>query len=489
MLSTNIATPAVIGLYVDNNTMQDVFRGVNVSGFVGFQTAIRSNNITIIDDNVYGVSQNAIELTNTHGANNAAGQSIIQDNNLSGSGTGTANTLASLVYCSENSGVSSPSVICNFASSSYNGFHFNKSNFQSVWQGNQMNPVQHGLAISGNQGKIGPQGGAAFASNNQWLTSGWNATLNHYQTYIYLGASAVNSKLYVAPTKVPTINSGAAGVQLFQKYGPSNTLSVVTGGGFDCMGFASNRVISLPASGDYSLGSSLYNDNSVAYRELFFNDSVLISSGTYGTFYGSFEDSTIAKFLSIEEKLFNEAYSEANIVLSAIDPINDVESTYADFYGILSLYVEKKLAQQSLSATDLESLLDLANRCPAEYGPGVYQARALYGLITREPLVADNCGSSSDRKRATSAMYDEINLWNPAVFPNPFLGKFKIRSNSNDTEYTAIVQDLTGRTIIEQSRRFVNGEDEILVNLSRGTYLLILESPINGRCWKKIVSN
>ena len=480
------------GLTIDGNHINGAFRGIAVNGVSNFQTNIQGNIISLRDDNVFNVAQQGIYLVNSMSGANKPSQFQIAQNSVSGGTASVSNPLMSMVFSGNNMGIYSPSISCNEIQDSHKGFVFNGANSNAVWAGNIMQPMAQGLRLE-NAAVIGTQGGPSLVNANQW-----QGTWTGDHTYVDGAATnATNSVLWVKfiTGYIPTINNGPFPSQY---YGTSNN-SVRNGSvaaDFNCIGIPNALVIPVPHVNEFNDDSQgeYYIQKTALYRFLHFNDSLRLADegGELATFYGDMAETSIDKFMQVEELLYEGNYAEAQDMLALIEPSDQhpVENNYKGFYTLCANYLTLDEDQQYSEADSL-ALHDLAILCPGTNGACIYQARALYNTIFGQELNYEACGEASGNRAANNTSIENIvetsGLDGVKIFPNPATNKLNIiGKNETDLLYIEIF-DVSGRSVFQKTAPTKNKSFDLDFDLLNGIYFLTIKDSQNNTLNEKLI--
>lgn len=476
--SVNV-TPAVVGLVVQRNKINRVYRGVYFNGISGaFPNRIEDNTIILQEDNMSTNSQAGVYVVNNSGSN------VISSNTLSGIYTGataTSNSLVTLVHSGNNTQyyiAKSPSVSCNDLSNAYRGFNFNSANHGAAWMGNTMDNLARGMVLSGG-GVIGPQGAPNNPSDNQWTGGAFTGTLNG--TYVDGSSDAGFSKLWVKNTGnyVPQ-NAGFVSMNLSYAIA-TNTPN--TSGAYSCGG-AAPVLFAIPSFTDYETEDMAYIARYAFYTYLNANDSVKQSDGNFVTFYEDHDGSSFHVFTQVEENLYLGNLTSAASLISSFTSTNTVEDNYKSYYEMYIEFAENNFLPTN--GTDSTALYEIAALCPAENGACVYQARALY------ERVFGVLGSYTDDCLDEGARMMQSNLSNAVIgnfdiFPNPAINEIKVYYPIKDGETLLEISDLSGRVIYNKKVVFEKGYTDLEFNLKNGVYFIAIKEEGNGKQVKKMV--
>ena len=393
------------------------------------------------------------------------------------------NTLATLVYCSINTGINSPSVTCNTLSNSNQGFEFNSTNSLSIWAGNIMQPLKSGLVLSGN-GVIGQQGTSATAVSNQWSGS-WTGT--NYGTFIDGSSTATSSPMWVkSGTTSPPTNTGTA--LSSQWYGALGSLFIATGGDYNCIGIPNNKVHQPPVRSNYYSNEMFYIARTALYRLLYETPSLRTGNSVLNNFYNSLAGSNIQKFMQVEQRLNNVDFVGARSINTAITTTNTVEANYKNYYNLYLTFGEAGF--RPTTTLNQEALLNLASLCPASNGACVYQARALYNVVFKEVVnYVNNCNKNTGARMAGD-LQDEPTLlqtWELNIFPNPATNQITLVSNTENEMLNVNITDISGRTVLTQDVKLNGFMVNLDLSLLNGAYVVNIKNSNNETITKKLL--
>lgn len=125
----------------------------------------------------------------------------------------------------------------------------------------------------------------------------------------------------------------------------------------------------------------------------------------------------------------------------------------------------------------LTGFLALANQCPLEYGPAVFQAQAWIWSIDPMAWFTNPCetgGVNSGKMERISDLQDtssELMM----VYPNPAMDQIHVLSNASEAYHLRVFNSL-GSVVLEMD---CEGGKEIVLQVSnypKGAYLLQVES-------------
>lgn len=475
-------------LLVTDNYINRVYRGISINGMNSYSTSIKTNTVNLTTDGLYGTTQRGIELVNT--LNNV----IITTNTLSAANT--SNTLATLVYLGNNTGSTSPSVTCNYLTTSYQGFEFNSTNSNTYWRGNSMQNLGRGMVLS-NVGVIGTQGSSTNASDNTWNGS-WSG-LNG--TFVDLSSDASNSKLWVRPPTSIYFPQNNAGPSVPLSYQTATNIPTTNLGSFSCGsatggGGAGGRLYNpeptispFNAAAAYkTLGSEVSEEEkfmflSNSYRMLEFDPDLRASSDSNAAFYNALKTSNIGKLIDADKKLYIEQNSAALALKSAVSATNTVEMNNQRYIEIYSDY-----QNEVFDEADMTDLQYLASLCAGTNGAVVYQARALYNAITGMVFnFIEDCSSASLARSMNVKNNGAIAAWDAGLYPNPAASQINIYSTRETENLTVIIKDATGKTVAKHNLSISNFISKLDIALSNGVYFVTICTKNNESVTKKLV--
>ncbi len=484
---------------IARNNLSHVFRGIDVSGITGFYTDIATNTISLTQDNVFTATQTAISYENNKSTGNKWGQSFIAENQLSGVGSvSVTNNLASLMFLEHNTGIASPSIVCNDLKDSHNGFVFSNNNTPTTtipgtrWFGNNMENLFTGMLLT-NTAVIGQQGATAnggIGMGNSWNGS-WPGSGASYGIYTN------NSTATLSPL---VASSGSGSAYPPNLWGNPNPLSYFGGAGIATLSsgynFSCNEPTQItephPVGVDYENEDQKYMAQLNLYNFLYYNDSVMTYQGEHVDFFNDLEGSSIDVFRQVEQKIYNNNTADARDLLSNISPTNNIEQNYLDYYNLFANVIDKREAEESINEDDGLALLALAQLCPAESGSCVHQARALCNSIYKQIINYNNCGTSYGRATANQESASQNNkgrkeFWDLDLFPNPTQNQLNIVSKKQNELLDIVISDLSGRKILHEKIKSKSNIASLKLELLNGIYVITINNSDNEKVIKKLV--
>jgi hypothetical protein len=497
------STYAAAGISVLDNKIYRTYNGVTITGLnsigIGYHAdgppkMIRSNSIQLEDVSTATVQQVGIEYSASIPApsgfptfSNQVLQSI-ETNTLSVYNSPLTNTNVMLIHAAGNgaggSVVPSPYVICNNLSNAYQGFVFNGNDNPTYWRGNSMDNLAQGMSLV-NSGSIGVQGTSSSSSDNIWLGS-WSSYSN---TFVDGSSDAVNSPLFVqsGSTTYPPFNNGPNPVKTYNQVG--NITIVGPGASTYVCGGSYNQLITPLPEGDPNADIYSYMSHLQTFRFLHYHQSLLGDAGSEPRiFLESLEGTSISKFTEIEDTLGWGNISAASSILTGIDPedfTNVVESNYYAFYN---LYIQH-MSGIDFTNGDMQDLIELASLCPGTNGSSVYQARALYLMLTGKVFNATYPCIEREGSRPGSIIENKQikKLWDVGLFPNPTTGKISIVSKTENENLNIQIRDLLGREVFVSLLNSNGLLAELDLKLIDGAYFISIRNQRNEIITKKLL--
>jgi len=220
----------------------------------------------------------------------------------------------------------------------------------------------------------------------------------------------------------------------------------------------------------------------------FVNDSMKNSDDEFVEIYDGLAGSSIDKFMQIETTISKREFDEATAVLNTFVPgeLNTVEQSNYDFY---TLSVKYKQGDDEFEENDMAALLSIAGACPGTHGSSVFQARALYQLITGRVFNGpDGCSEESGRMALSQnpKKNKSTQSWNVDVFPNPTQNKLNIINTTKNETLEISIFDLTGRIVKQQVLKIHENTGTLHLDLINGVYFITIRNSLNETVTKQI---
>jgi hypothetical protein len=133
------------------------------------------------------------------------------------------------------------------------------------------------------------------------------------------------------------------------------------------------------------------------------------------------------------------------------------------------IYLNSKLDSLPISSADSLELYDIAYLHSANYGPGVFSARAILKLE-----VEDLDNGTTRSAFITNEIENEIEQI-IELYPNPNGGNFILQSAKSLSNYEISISDITGKIIFERQLTD-NNIYEFSFDIPNGTYLVYVKN-------------
>jgi hypothetical protein len=505
------STWSASGIKTENNKIYRVFKGISINGMnsigMGYHAdgppkMVRTNTITLNEDNIWTSNQTGIDFVNSipapSGFPTYTSQTLqsIESNNLDVYNAPLTNTNISMIHCFGNGGVSptgtvvpAPYVICNDVSDANAGFLFEGPNPLIYWRGNDMTNLGMGMALT-NSAVIGTQGTTTAASDNRWLGSTWSGTNNG--TFVDASSTATSSILYIQSTgNFPPPNNGGFAAPTDRYSVAGNT--IYAAGSYSCNVNQYNQIMApLPNYSEFESDNLLYVSKMQSYRYLYYAPALLGGQGTDSwIFFNDLAGSSIDIFTQVEDTLSRGNFEVAADLLASLDQsgFNYVETNYYSFYDLYLKYMDP--ADPDFSPDDLLELTLLAGLCPGTNGLPVYQARALYLMITGRVFnVPSDCGERAGARAGSGQSQNNALsqiVWDVELFPNPNFGNFAVISKSEKEILELVITDISGRQVFNKKVQTAKYVYVLDLPLTNGTYFITIKNQAHEQVTKKMV--
>ena len=179
--------------------------------------------------------------------------------------------------------------------------------------------------------------------------------------------------------------------------------------------------------------------------------------------------------------------SVAATINAAVSPTNAVESHYKTYYNLYLAFAANNF--EAGTAANKDALIELASLCPGKDGACVYQARALYETVFKEPLnFPETCFESAGRiARNVDKNVLDIGKWQIDIFPNPTNNRLNIRSNVEKENLEISIYDLSGRPLLLKNLELTGFSSFLDFNLINGAYFIVILNSQNEKVVKKLL--
>lgn len=513
ILATNINSFKEPGadLRIQNNNINRVYRGVQLYGFNfnNYSAIVANNRITLLPD-VFAQQQFGVSCSN-------ARANVINTNTITGTAALLTNSLVSGVYNSLNgvSTNSANSVQCNSVSLVFAGFEFAGSNAGAFWRNNSMQNIKRGLYLS-NNGIMGQQGNFNSPSDNKWLGS-W---VGNNGTYTDQYSFAANSKLALrsfGSPYLPPANSGSILPNSYftsSNFLPANPSAIIApcfpaGGGGGCPTCKIALLDSIATDNityTVNVAETKEINKNLAFNDVVSEPTLAVVSNTLNNFYNINVPLTRGTYQNIEASFAQGNLNGVATLLAAFNPSTNIENNYKTYYTLAKNY----FGNGSLTLIEQLNLLILAHQCPFTDGTIVYDARALYNLVSQTVVIYNdancvktgfsfktNSDSSSTQKtelyeqllvneKTTKEKFNYFAI-NYELFPNPAQNEVNVRSLTSDELITVRISDAAGKLLIKKELLINEYFGKLDLNLMNGIYFVEIINKEQKHEFKKLI--
>jgi hypothetical protein len=543
--STYTLVPAGPKLTIDKNSINNVYRGIEVTGF-NFQkhsVVVSENNVSVDEDLVTSTTmmQSGIQC------NNNKGSVYVKANTVAFTGTVpttvTPNMTAWFALATPAARQSNYRfnqndrlvVTCNTSNRGVIGFEFGGgTSWNTQFRNNNDMQNAHFLGVLLNTGAvIGVQPAgintlcASLAPNidagNKWTSTSFAAGLNTPKsTWVQNPASitglacfpglaiagAALSAMQVPATGVtrPIFNDGNGAVTTIYGGPTSNSLrlgaTAATPLCASALPAAGNTFVSGTGNVHVLNGIALGMSFAAMSAQLNFTNQQYLynlqkADSTYinatpetQTFYNN-ANATTSSFRKMYD--IDLAIKQGNVALAqslnnAFVPNSSAESN-TKTYNTLAI---KLLGGQSLTQAELSSLFSVASACPHTDAMCVYDARTLYNKILAEAGTAyyafgDDCNPAGLYKQAPKQADHSVSF-DAIIYPNPTTGSFVIQQlQGSGAQLKITIRDVIGRLVVSTTAQLVDNITTVPSMLAPGSYIVTIINENNETVVKKLV--
>jgi hypothetical protein len=532
-------------LNIDANTINNVWRGIEVLSFNWPKDSTRVTNNTITQD--VDPSTNTTNMQHGVWCANNKGSLYVRANNCTFNGAipASVTSMATLFNTNANVGGRQTNyrldqndrqvITCNISQRGMIGFEFNGVSANTQFRNGNNMLSNHFLGFLLNNGAIigvQPAGinTTTCASNapnidagNIWSFAANNTANQPKHTWVQNAATAT-STCFPAPNQDkgaalsamqvpsggvnrPQFNSGNIGG--VTQYGNplNNSLRTVSGAAIggcanplpSAMAMASTgggnlQVLNAVATGltFETMSTELnYMDKYYLYTLQKANADYITSSTELQNFYNTANATTnnYRKMYDIDEAMSQGNIATAQTLNTAFTPTNVAENN-TKTYNDIAIKVQNG---QTLSSTDNNNLVIIANECPHTDGVCVYNARILYNQLAMNTggnyvSFPDDCNPSGLYKTTPNQKIIETEIFDFVLFPNPTTEGFNIKITEGVLQNArVIITDLLGKEINSLPVSFSNNQVYVDIKLSPNMYLIKVVNKNNEKIIKKIL--
>ena len=413
----------------NNNTVNNVFKGIRCNNWQKKSVITNSNVITILPiPTLPAATQYGISHANNIPANPLSNN--IVSNVVTGYGILNANLVGIATQLCNNQLVK-----CNTTSNITMGIYFAGNEMPTVFDHNTFNNSgtnRHKYAfVLDNNGFIGQQGSAGAPSDNRWLPAGMIVSSGG------LKSMDADEVAYAEELK-----------QLLNSYTASGSSFVAS---------------------EWMMQQFIYNE----LKE----HGGLLGDSLLNAFYAANENAAFGLFNNFDAAIQNLDYVQATAYNNSIVPANIIEQNQQTFNAI---YLTHNDSTAIYSAEDSTNLNAIAVQCPMEGGNAVVQSRNLLMSIQNRIIEFTNdCDISIPISRQVVVLEEDTH--NMKLYPNPNNGNMTLECNLLENETgTLDIYDVTGKLI--QTYKLAENSKIVIINaqsLPAGLYLYQIN--VNGR--------
>lgn len=445
--------------FINLNTIKNVQQGISINGH--FNPTISSNNIYDITESTTGIPPCGIIIANTDHAE-------INNNYINGYG---ANWVTSGIRIEP---VINTTVKCNAVREVGRALFFSGTQSSATIVNNRMTQCQTGIFL--NSATLSNQKNSTTNSDNTW--EDYNSFTYHSASYYSNGNQSTMWVRNTAPYYYSNFTS-----ELYPTNDPTVwplkfSLTNVTNAFDNCIpaqlrigssdSTINNEIDSLEieiASDNINLGGKYpVTNNWYAKYNLFnklANETNLPESVELQIFYSTQLNNNIGKIKANRNAIdANDANADLQLNYNAT---NIAEDNIA-----LVRKIERKIRnKQNLNKVELIKLKAIASNCPYEYGPSVYEARALlfnYNGLNSIINECENIAPKNTSEKLANTIYSNSVINNDnliSINPNPSEDFVTIALNSELNEGEIKIKNNLGQTVYSEKIK----QNTITINL------------------------
>jgi hypothetical protein len=507
VLLAKIAT-SPYAVTINNNYVGNAFNGIDVTNQLAQKVNTTNNNIVL--RNFSTGAQYGINYSNSKNG-------LISGNTISGiDALIPYNNNAKAVYCSYTLGTK----ICdNTAQHIGRGFEFANTTAQAgtIWTNNTMRNNSKGMVLGSDIGdQFLPTKGMPPTSVLRTCANVWDGTwTGNYQTYVENKIDVMKNRLFVRGSianEYPKLHGSFPSGNQYYNIGLKISILPFNVSPNACYDFGFFALSVAPLT--YAILADSLIADTAHYRQQWLAQLGLYQAGlvdtcladssaqfahfmsaALGTRYAWLSDIEMALGLGnidLAQSLMDHPVSalgrqiiDSDLVLTDYSDADDIVATMLQYYQVYKHYV-----QDSLSSSDSVLLAKIAQQCPSQYGPIVYQARVLGDQIGAIDWVYDDdaCAASDTsaplRKIISSEAIQNVRYM---LYPNPNKGNFVLeQSCRKDGTYNITIVDVLGKVQEQQTLNFYNAQANMQTHhLLSGYYYVSLDDGIHTQ-WLKL---
>lgn len=466
--NTSLNTSSSLIPYIYYNNIKRVSTGIEVTNYVA--PNVQLNNITNLSDLGSSTASHGILITNCPGLN-------LRTNTVKGVAASSWWTVGIRLE----SGSVSSVVLYNTVEDIGRGLFFGGWNIGTETAKNHMKNNWDGFLL--NWGAIGYQNGSpgsCKATENTWQGTFSNSHIYSYysdgtQSTFNLHGSPCNTAS--GPCMYP--NNLVSAVYPSSGYSavPTPVCTTLSGRSADNSKLLQFQQV---AKDEYSY-PSLYNASAKWWAKyslynllqtdttMLADTALLFGASELQTFADSALTNNIGKLYNLNELVNQGDIAAANTSISGFTPENAIEQNLKDVYTITIA----NQVNDTLSSNEISALQAIAQLCPYESGPAVYNARVLLSTIDTAVYV-NECEVVPLHSGTHKNILEEDSIaGNIVVFPNPANDKLTIFINLQEEQsVTLTLYDITGKLMLSDTFNTDNGTKQTSIStLSEGMYI------------------
>ena len=461
ILNTSLNTNPQLSIFYNN--IKRVSTGIEVTNHTA--PGIQSNNITNLSDLGSSIASHGILITNCPSLN-------LRTNLVSGSGLGAywMNGIRIEPGCTNSV------ILYNTVNDIGRGLFFSGSNLGTETAKNHVKNTTDGFLL--NWGTIGYQNGSPGSCKATENT--WEGTFsgNHIFSY-YSDGTQSTMNLYGNPCNTSSgpcmrPNNLVSGVYPASGYAAVPTPVCAALSGRSMTNNALSQFIKV-ANDEYNFPAR-YNASAKWWAKyslynMMQTDTTLqeFPIPELTTFANNNSTTNIGKLYNLNTAVNTGDATIATFAINNFNPENAIEQYLKDVYTINISYH----TNDTLTGSEISTLQAIAQLCPYESGPAVYNARVLLSTVDTAVYVNECEIVPLLSSHKNLIIEDDNRNDNIVIFPNPATYKLNLTVILQEGETaTLTIYDITGKLILSDTFNSDNEAKEISVSaLSEGMYI------------------
>ena len=508
-------------VYCRNNTIHNVFNGIDFNGLSNKSIWCEGNSVNLITEQ-NNVEQFGIRLLGGSANNNSYFKNLIFTNTITGDYQTNNTGKETGIYISQNQGAD---LRCNTVSNLNKGIYFSGLCLRSYCLSNTFNSNNlYGLYMD-NNAILGAQGTSGIPADNDWGSTPWAGEIvtanltSPSNSPFYIRSNSLNydpSNYSIGINTTTPYSNNINGGLVYVTNPLCNTEKVWCVGN-DCDGnwrkagsnhFKYDRAIPTLSDSIKNLiatyetiataGIGIPTTDSIAtmavmqqqlYSSLLVDTIMLSNSTILQSFMQQGTSASSHWFNAFVGDLISKGDAQsAAIVLGMWEPDNKADSNSYQYYN----WIAEIGLGNTLTAQDTANIYAMALSCPIMNGTVVYWARNLYNRITNQHIVfSNNCGNSNSveerkkipiNKNITNDLQKDIK-----AYPNPTKGNINIELPTTG-KWNISISDIEGRVLWQQKCNGCEGIIQHNLEGSKGMCFIKITNLLTGiQTIKKII--